>query len=174
MTLFDIDTQIRQFLDRLYTSVDEDGTIPEADFEALAELKAERDVKVESIALYIKELEVEAQALKDEADKLSKRATVAANKADRLREYLRSSLYEENKDRLETSKDKTVFESVKCKISFKKSVSVSVPDVAKIPKKYRSVSIKETPDKKAIRAAIEAGQKVRGAELVTKQNIQIK
>ena len=174
MSLFDIDAKIRQYVDGLYDAVGEDGCLNDADFDKLNDLLMERDEKVENIALYIKELEAKAEALQTEAANLEARATVAENKAKRLKDYLSVSLLAENAERLETSKDKTVFETVRCKISFKKSVSVDVPDVTKIPKKYRSVITKETADKKAIKAAIEAGQKVRGAELITKQNIQIK
>ena len=173
MTLFELDARIRNFLDNLYATVDEDGTV-EADFDQLAALNAERDVKVENIALYIKELEVQAGALKAEKAKLDARIKATENKAERLRKYLADSLWAENAERLATAKDKTVFETARCKLSFRKSVSVNILDEAAVPKKYKVIKREEKVDTKAIRAQLDAGKAVKGAELKTSQNLQIK
>ena len=173
MTLFDIDARIRSFLDSLYGSVDEDGVVEAVDFSELESLQAEREAKIESIALYVKELEIEAKALKDESDVLKQRATVATNKAKRLKKYLSDSLWAENAERLATAKDKTVFESTRCKLSFRKSEKLVV-DEKELPKKYFTKKIELKPDGDAIKAILKAGGKVKGATLETNQNIQIK
>ena len=173
MTLFDIDAKIRSFLDSLYSSVDEDGVVEAVDFSELESLQEERETKIESIALYIKELEVEAGALKAEADKLKQRANVATNKAQRLKKYLSDSLWAENAERLATAKDKTVFESTRCKLSFRKSEKLVV-DEKSLPKKYFAKKVEYKPDNDAIKAILKAGGTVKGAVLETNQNIQIK
>lgn len=173
MTLFDIDSKIRQFLDSLYSAADSDGTIDDADFKELEALQAEKNTKVENIALYIKELEIEASALKAEADKLKARAEVATNKADRLRRYLKDSLWADNAERLKTSKDKTVFESTRCKLSFRRSESLVI-DESLLPKKYYAKKITEAPDKTLIKELIKSGKHIKGAELRENQSLQIK
>lgn len=164
MTLFEINDSIRQYLDDLYSAVDEDGTIPEGDYNALDTLIAERDTKIENIALYIKELEAEATAIKAEADKLSKRAKATQAKADRLKNYLSCNLIA-NGDRN--------FSTARCKIGFRSSTVVEV-DEDTIPKMYLTEKITYAADKKAIKAELESGVDIPGATLVKKDNIQIK
>ncbi len=165
MNLFDINNNIRAFIDKLYSSVDETGEIPQGDWEALNELKEARDTKIENIALYYKEALVEAEALKAEADKLSARAKTVQKKADRLKEYLSINLQRENQMGFETSR---------CKISFRKSEVVSIPDEDMLLKKYLKKKVTYVPDKETIKAQLKAGKAVKGATLITKQNIQIK
>lgn len=165
MNLFDINNNIRAFIDKLYSSVDETGEIPQGDWEALNELKEARDTKIENIALYYKEALVEAEALKAEAEKLSARAKTVQKKADRLKEYLSINLQRENQMDFETSR---------CKISFRKSEVVSIPDEDMLLKKYLKKKVTYVPDKETIKAQLKAGKAVKGATLITKQNIQIK
>lgn len=165
MNLFDINNNIRAFLDQLYSSVDDTGEITQGDWEALEELTEARDTKIENIALYIKEMEAQAEAIKAEADRLTARAKSAQKKADRLRAYLTMNLQRESMDKFETSR---------CQISFRKSEVVSIPDENYLPKKYLTKKVTYAPDKKAIKEELKAGKAVRGATIITKQNIQIK
>lgn len=164
MNLFDINRSIRDFIDNLYLSADEDGVIPEGDLKALEELTEARDTKIENIALYIKELDAEEEALKAEAEKLKVRAQTAQNKARRLREYLTLNLQNNEISKFETSR---------CKITFRKSEAVDV-DENLIPKKYMNKKVTFSPDKKTIKELLKAGKAVKGATLITKDNIQIK
>lgn len=165
MTLFEINDSIRQYLDALYSAVDEDGTIPEGDYNALDTLIAERDTKIENIALYIKELEAEATAIKAEADKLAKRAKTAQAKADRLKNYLSCNLI---------NNGERTFKTTRCALSFRSSEVVEIAENAELDKKYLSVKVTETPDKKAIKEDLKKGKLIPGCELVHKDNIQIK
>lgn len=165
MNLFDINNNIRAFLDKLYSSVDETGEIAQGDWEALEELKEARDTKIENICLYIKEKQAEADALKAEAEKLTARAKSAQKKADRLKDYLSMNLQREHQMDFETSR---------CKISFRKSEVVSIPDEKLLLKKYFKKTITYAPDKQTIKEQLKAGKAVKGATLITKQNIQIK
>lgn len=167
MTLYEINGAIRETLDALYNSVDEDGCIEGGaeTLEALEALTEAREAKIEAIALYIKELDAETAAVKAEADKLSKRAKSTERKADRLREYLKANLLEAGERSFSTSR---------CKLSFRQSTVVELTEGVELPEKYTTVKTTVSPDKKAIKVALDAGEAIDGAQLVTKDNLQIK
>jgi len=61
------------------------------------------------------------------------------------------------------------------KLSTRKSKSVVVDyDVNDLPKQYKVVKVTETPDKTAIKKAIESGEEVYGCRLVENINLSIK
>ena len=165
LSLYEIDGNIRNILDSLYDSMDETGEIPDGDFEALEALNEARNVKIDNIACYIKELTARGKARKEQSDALKKLAESDIKKAERLKEYLSRSILE--------SGSKT-FDSERTHISFRKSESASIPDETVIPKKWMVKKVEFKPDKKAILAFLKGGGKVKGATLETKQNIQIK
>ena len=66
------------------------------------------------------------------------------------------------------------FETGLHKISNRLSKSVEVTDLNELPKEYIKEKIEITPDKNAIKKAIESGADIPGALLVTKSNLQIK
>lgn len=66
------------------------------------------------------------------------------------------------------------FETGLHKISNRISKSVEVTDSNLLPKEYLKEKIELTPDKNAIKKAIESGSDIPGALLVTKSNLQIK
>lgn len=164
-SLFDIDSQIREALDALYSSMDEDGCIADGDFERIEALNAERNTKIENIALYYKECVAEADALKAESKKLADRATIAANKAERLKDYLATSMQ---------GAGETEFKSNRVKLSFRSSRSVVVPNVDLLDPRFVTEKVTFAPDKKAIKEAIDGGEIVDGAYIEEKKNIQIK
>ena len=60
------------------------------------------------------------------------------------------------------------------KISYRKSDSVEVTDIDKLPEEYIKTKIEKNPDKVAIKNAIKSGEEINGAKIVTNYNIQIK
>ena len=60
------------------------------------------------------------------------------------------------------------------KISYRKSDSVEVTDIDKLPEEYIKTKIEKNPDKVAIKNAIKDGKEINGAKIVTNYNIQIK
>ena len=60
------------------------------------------------------------------------------------------------------------------KISYRKSDSVEVTDIDKLPEEYIKTKIEKNPDKVAIKNAIKNGENINGAKIVTNYNIQIK
>lgn len=165
MSLFEIDSNIRSFIDALYSSVDEDGCIVEGDFEKLEELQMARETKIDNIALYYKECIVQAKALKDEAALLTSRAKSAEKKAERLKKYLSDSMI---------ASGNLNHESSKCKISFRTSNPLVIDDETALAKKWFVKKVEYVPDKTAIKDAINSGKAVKGAHIEEKKNIQIK
>lgn len=165
-TLYEINSKIEEILDRLYAEVDEEtGEVPEDILMELSDMQEERVTKLDNIGAYIKNLEAEAAAIKAEMDNLKKRMEAKTKKADRLREYVKEELLGHDEMKMETARN--VF-------SFRKSVVVHVPDESIVPKKYFVKVTTEKLDKAAIKDLLKQGQKIKGAELLEKQNLQIK
>lgn len=166
MTLYEIDYQIRQFLDNMMDAVDEEtGEVLDIDPTKLEELNEAREQKLENITLYIKNLDAEAKAIKEEEKNLKDRRERAEKKAERLRNLLAMSM---------NSAGESKFNTARCAVSFRFSKSVVITDLDMIDEAYVKKTIDVKPDKVAIKQAIEAGEDVEGAYLEEKQNIQIK
>ena len=161
-SLYEIDNAIANFV----PEVDEfTGELLNADI--LDRLNMERDTKIESIALYIKNLSALAADIKAEKDNLAERLKSTERKADSLKEYLANALNGEK------------FETGKCKVSYRKSSQVifsdnfthwarlNAPDLVKEYVEYK-------PDKTAIKEAIKGGREVFGAEIIENVNLQVK
>lgn len=152
--------ELNQKIERFEFQIDEEtGEILNAD--ELDQIELERDEKLENIGLWIKNLTSDADAYKREKENFAEKERVAKNKVESLKKYLNFVL---NGD---------TFKSDRVNISYRKSSAIHIIDEYIIPKKY---FVKQEPklDKAAIRDAIKSGKKVKGAEIVEKQNIQIK
>lgn len=146
-------------LDGFELQVDEDtGEITNID--ELDALQMERDEKVENVALFIKNLLSDAEAYKREKESFLKKQQEAQRKADSLKEYLAFNLKGEK------------FKSDRVQISYRKSESVNVTDMAELPVEFKVMDV--TADKRAIKQAIKDGQTIPGAELVEKEGITIR
>ena len=153
MTLYEINAAITDCVDA------ETGEV--IDFERLVALNMERETKLENIALWIKDLNAEAAAIKAEKMKLAERQAATENKAESLKEFLSEQL---GGQKLSTPR---------CVVSFRRTKSVNVTDLWKIPEDYLKYS-DPTPDKKALGEALKAGKTIEGAELVEKLSAIIK
>ena len=103
--------------------------------------------------------------LKTEEAALAARRKTAERRVDSVKKYLTSCMESVGKDKVET---------VKARISFRKSVQVQIEDEAALPADYVTTTVTKSPDKTAIKKAIQGGQDVTGASLIEKRNIQIK
>lgn len=161
-SLYEIDNAIANFV----PEVDEfTGELLNADI--LDMLNMERDTKIESIALYIKNLNALAADIKAEKDNLAERLKSTERKADSLKEYLASALNGEK------------FETGKCKVSYRKSSQVmlsenfaewakqNAPDLVQVKVEYK-------PDKTAIKEAMLDGKEVKYATLIENTNLILK
>ena len=84
MTLYEIDAAILACVDQ------ETGEI--IDPEALDALQMEREKKLENVALWVKDLKAEAEAIGNEVKALTARKKAAENKAERLKAWLAGAL----------------------------------------------------------------------------------
>lgn len=132
------------------------------DEQAFEALQIERNEKLENIALWVKNLLSESEALKAEEKAFAERRKSAESKAESLKRYLDTALKGQK------------FNTTKVAISYRKSTSVDVLDVSKLPQEYQVVKTEVVADKKAIGDALKAGGSVAGATLVEKNNLSIK
>lgn len=162
MTLYDINARMEYLLEQ----VDEETGELLCSYEELEALALARDEKLENLALYIKNKAAEAEAIKAEKQALEKRQKAALNRAEKARDFLARMLAGEK------------FTTPKVAVSWRKSQAVQLDgDFLPWAMQYgdQFLSYKDPdPDKKAIAAALKAGEAVPGAELVTNLNMQIK
>lgn len=164
-SLYEIDESITRFIDVIYASMESDGTVAEEAMEELESLNEERQMKIENVALYIKELEANADAIEAEEKKLADRKKSIRNKADWLKRYLSGSMQMNNE---------TSFETSRCKLTFRKSEAVEITNEDSIPEWYLLKDIVYKPNKAEIKKALKAGQEVAGCTLKVNHNLQIK
>lgn len=157
MTLFDINKAI---LDFQYEIDEETGEILNA--EELDQLQLAREDKIEGVGLWIKNLTAEAEAVKKEKDAMADRQRRLEKKVESLKRYLEYALQGEK------------FSTPRISMSFRRSESVFIPDEAQLDDRFVNVTMVKKPDKKLIKDTLKAGLEVPGAELVTKQNLQIR
>ena len=161
MRLYEIDAAILACVDV------ETGEI--LDIEKLEALQIERDEKIEKVALWYKDLVGDAEKIKAEKTALAEREAAMRKKAESIKEWLGRAL---NGEKLSTPR---------VALSFRKSEAVEIVDDAAFIKWAQStehddlLSYKEpTPNKTAIKAALNSGKQIDGVSIVKKFNIQIK
>lgn len=152
-TLYEIDEEILNCVDM------ETGEI--IDVERLGQLQLAREDKVEGIALWIKNLLSDADAIKSEEEKLAQRRKANENKAKNLKEYLSKFLNGQK------------FKTPKVSISYRKSESVEVTNISKLDDDYLKFA-EPMVDKAKVKKALKAGTVLQGVTLVENQNIQIR
>ena len=153
MTLYEIKAGIADCID------EETGEI--LDYEKLDGLQLERDEKIENIVFLIENTKNDIAGLKEQEDIFKARRKAAEKKLESLKGYLSYDLGGQK------------FETVKAKVSFRKSEAVIVENEAKIPKDYWVEKVTEGIDLTAIKNALKAGKGVDGARLEERLNPQI-
>ena len=132
------------------------------DPERLESLQMARDLKLEGVACWIKNLLSDADAIKAEKDALADREARCRKKAEDLKKWLAEALGGQK------------FSTAKCAVSFRKSTKLEVLDEDIIPRAYMVETVSYKPDKQLIKEILKDGQTVMGCCLVENQNIQIK
>jgi hypothetical protein len=161
-SLYEISEKYLNLLDNL--EIDEEtGDLLNADELEIA--LSEFDEKSENYALYIKNLKANAEAIKAEQQKLSDRKKSIDQKIEILSDRLGYAMFAFNK---------TKFETPKVALSFRKSESVNIIDEDVIPALFMLEKTTFEPDKNEIKRALKSGQVISGAEILVKQNLQIK
>ena len=160
MSLYEIDRRIEE-----WEPVLDEGTGEVLNFSELDELRMVRDEKIENIALYIKNLDAEAEAIRTEEKALAERRRAAEGKAERLKAYLQRSL------------EGAKFSTPRVAVSYRKTSAVDLAigfaswATAHAPQLLR---YKEPePDKAAVKKYLE-GNECPYAKITERQSIQIK
>lgn len=153
MRLYEIDEAILGCIDT------ETGEV--IDPERLTALQMERTEKIEGVALWVKDIKAEIEAVKAEKNAFADRQKSLERKLDSVTEWLKNTL------------DGQKFSTSKAVVSFRRTESVKVEDVFKLSENYLRYS-DPTPDKAAIKKALKAGETVEGAELVESVSMTVK
>lgn len=158
MSIYDIDDAILSLVDM------ETGEIE--DEKRFDELQMERSKKIESTACFYKNLVAEAKAMKEEEANLAQRRKAVENKAERIKALLVYALKGEK------------FESPKVRCSYRKAKSVQVDaEFVEWAQEHADDLLtfwEPTPNKTAIKFALEDGREVEHAQLITNESLQVK
>lgn len=169
MTLYDIDAQIAA----LDGAAEDDMLIDEETGElisvsqALDALRMEREAKLENVACWVKNLSAEADAIREEENRLIKRRKAAETKAANLKAWLLAAMTREDgtTDKLKTGR---------VMVSVKKNPPSTVVDDALLPSTYKVAKITYQPNKELIKRELLAGGEVPGAHLEYGRSVIIK
>ena len=162
MTLYEINNAIQDVLDNALDP--ETGEIlDDALMASYDQLRMDRNEKIENIGCFIKNLEADAKAIREEEKSLADRRRAAENKAEHLRNYLQFCLAGEK------------FQSPRLAVSFRKSKKLEFDEahLYDIPDDYLRYKEPEL-DKKRITEALKAGEIIEGCKLVDNVSMIIK
>lgn len=163
-TLYTLSAEYAAFLAAV-----EAGEIPEeAIADTLEGIAGEFSHKADNIACIIKELNAQAVAIKEEADRLSERKAAAVRRAESLKRYLADAMQRTGMNKLETPRNA---------LSFRRSTSVYIPDEEGFKQRNAELcrqEIRLSIPKKEIGERLRAGEQIEGAELRESHNLQIK
>ena len=157
MKLYDIAAALRDAI-----QIDEEtGELLPGCEERLTALELDRVAKLVDLACIIEDREAEEAAHREEARKQTEKARVVKAQAEWLKKYVSSNM--EPGEKVGDSR-----KTLRCG----ESKALELDENADIPAEY--MVPKFSPDKKAIKAAIEAGVAVSGARIVTNKHVVIK
>ena len=160
--LYEINQDILDCID------DESGEI--LDVKKLDALQMEREAKLEGVALWIKDLKAESEAVKAEADKLTARKKALDNKIDGLKQWL---LYALNGEKLNTPRCKVYqTHSQKVVIDDEKAL-VDMLMTSPFGEKFLRVNEPEI-DKNALKDSMKQGYEYEFAHLEQTESVVIK
>lgn len=160
MKLYQISDAIRQALDHIELD-EETGEILNAD--ELHAVEAEAADKIEATALYLRELDAEAKAAKDEADRMLARVKSMQKRSDYLKAMLLDALHA-------TGKVKTG----RVTVSIRTTKAVEIAEGADLPEAYTTVKTTVSPNKIAIKQALLDGVEVPGCHLEARESVSIR
>ena len=169
MTLYDIDAQIAALEDAA-----EDDMLIDAETgelisvsQALDALRMEREAKLENVACWVKNLSAEADAIREEENRLVKRRKAAETKAANLKAWLLAAMTREDgtSDKLKTGR---------VMVSVKRNPPSTVVDEALLPSTYKVAKITYQANKEMIKRELLSGGEVPGAHLEYGRSVVIK
>lgn len=166
-TLYEISSNLADVITNGFVVDEETGEIlfDESDMESL---EADLNDKLEACALFVKNLDAEAEAIKKEERILAERRKSKEAKSDRLRSYMINCMRMSDISKLDTPRA--------C-VSIRKSSRVEIHDAGMLYKMHPELFTESEPkpDKAAIKRFIKANGNFSGiAEIVESQNIRVK
>lgn len=181
MNLYDINNKLYYLIEEGFDN--ESGEILNEDelFKAINETTMELDKKIDNIGAYIKNLESEVEAIKEEKKKLDARRKTKENKIESLKRYLDGYFRHSQENYFEDTTGKVKFhkfESPRCVISYRKSDSINVTDINKVPEEY--IKPRKLTDDDVKKSDIKdylkkhESETIDGVELLHNKNISIK
>lgn len=159
MKLYEVNQRIEELSEQMVDI--ETGEINEEIFAELTELVEEKEDRLESIFLHIKNLASDITALKVERDSFDKRIKRKTREMDRLLDW--TTMLQKGK----------TFETDKVRVKYRRSQKVEIKDESLIPEKYIKFKTTKSPDKTAIKDVLRNGGYVEGAVLVERFNPNI-
>jgi hypothetical protein len=166
MKLYEIARTYRAFLE-MY----EDGEIPQEAFEDTLQTIDEDFVdKIDFISCFIKELLAEEREIKREIDTLTKRKIAKKTAAERLKDYIKNSMLNVNKLKIETPRNKIQIRKNPSSVEVDGDFIIWATKNADHYLKFKEPE----PDKTKIKEALKNGEKVLHACLIRKERIDIK
>jgi len=149
--------QLYKIADEFLKLQSDENFTPEEIADTLEAIEGEFNDKAENIFGLVKSLLSEAIAFKEEAKRLNAIAQAKSNTAAKLKEYLQGEMIKLNKSTLTIGMHKAIVR--------KGMQVVEVINADKIPAELVTMSITQSPDKKAILKLLKNGDKIDGVEL---------
>jgi hypothetical protein len=141
---------------------------PQALLDTLEGLQGEIEAKAQSVAMFIRNIEADAEAIADAAKQMATRAKRLQERADSIRTYLLTNM------------QATGITKIACPyftIALRKNPPrADVIDERAIPDRFRVWPEPPPPmiDKKALLDALKAGEKIPGAALAQSERVEIR
>jgi len=161
-TIYQIEENYNQLAEEL---IDNGGELTPELEEQLAITEEQLQNKSVAYSFVIKQMDADIETIDAEI----KRLQAAKKQREKASEYL--------KERIKHAMELFGTDEIKTplvKINFRKSETVEVEDVNKLPAPYKVVKVTEQADKAAIKAAIKDGINVPGCSIIQHRNLQIK
>lgn len=172
MTLYEINEQFSAAMEMYENGVDEVVDTETGEVKSLADVLAElhmsREEKIENTVKFIKNLRADSESARSEAANLIERADRFDKKAEQLESYLLSQLGD-------CKKLETPLYTVKVRTSKSTCCPTDEEAIQRLPEGFWNIktTIKVTPNKKAIKAALEKGEKLEGCSIVENKRLSI-
>jgi hypothetical protein len=141
-------------MDDEYVDTETGEVISQEEFD---QLNIDREEKIESVVLWIKNLKAEAKAIKDEEENLAKRRKSLESKADSLTRFISRILMGSK------------FKTTRASVSYRKSKSVNI--IGDVPEEF--LRVKTEPNKTAIKEYL-ATESCDWAEMQENKSVVIK
>lgn len=163
-SLYVIANEYQAMVERLMNSELDEQTIADTIEGASGEL----ELKATNVAMFIRNLESSAEQIKLAEKAMAERRKQLESKADSVKQYLF-----DNMKRTGVTKIESPYFALTIK---KNPPSVVIDDVALIPSEYKIFTPPPppSPDKQAIKAALQEGKTVEGAHIEQNERLEIK